>query len=342
MIASSRPSGAAVVLLGLAAANLAALWAALVLGELAVGPIEALRALTVPAAERVGTTFVVTDLRLPRALVAGLAGAALGVAGTLLQGITRNPLAAPSVLGLTQGASLAAVVAVVFVPTLGMDTVSLLAFVGAGAASLLLYLLAWRGGLPPSRLLLVGIGLAAIGTALVTLTITIGDLHRVERALVWMMGSVQGAEWSSVTALAPWVLVVAPLTLTGARALDVLGLGDDVARELGASVTRTRATLMAGAVALTGAAVAAAGTVTFIGLMAPHLARRLVGPRSDVLLPTSALVGALILIGADIVARTALAPIELPCGVVTAVLGAPFFVYLLLRQPTRAVGSTPA
>lgn len=324
---------ALVVLAALGTANAVVLLAALVMGEYGVGPVEALQTLLTPGGDRVGSAFVVVDLRLPRALVAGLAGAALGIAGALLQGVTRNPLAAPSILGLTQGAALGAVLALVFAPTLSTGVVSLLALLGACGASALLYLLAWRGGLPPARLLLVGVGLAAMGTALTTLAVTVGELHRVERALVWMMGSVHGSEWSDVRAMAPWVLLVGPLTLSGARALDVLGLGDDVARELGASVARTRALLLAAAVALTGVAVAAAGTVAFVGLMAPHLARRLVGPRAAVLLPATGLLGGLLLIGADLLARTVLAPVELPCGLVTAVLGAPFFLYLLLRRP---------
>lgn len=325
--------GAPTVLALLAVANGVLLLGSLVLGAYGAGPGDVIQALLSGGAGPEGVGFIVFDLRLPRALVALLAGSGLGMAGALLQGVTRNPLAAPSILGLSQGAAAAAVAGLVFAPGLSTGAVSALAFAGSAVASLLLYLFAWRDGLAPARLILVGVGLAAIGAALTTLTVTLGELYRVERALVWLMGSVHGSGWTEVRALAPAVLVVGPLAWAGSRSLDVLGLGEDVAQELGSRVVRSRVVFLGAAVVLTGASVAAAGSVAFVGLMAPHLARRLVGPRMSVTLPATALMGALLVVAADMVARTVFAPTELPCGIVTAVLGAPFFLYLLLRRP---------
>jgi len=251
--------------------------------------------------------FIVRDLRLPRTLVAIGAGAGLGAAGAILQGILRNPLAAPGVVGITQGASLA----VVFT------------------------LVAWSGIPSPERLILVGIGVAALATALTTVLITLGDLDRVQSALLWMVGSVHARQWGDVGVLLGWLVVLLPLALLATRTLDSLSLGDEVARGLGCRVGRARGSLLALSVALAGSAVSIAGAIGFVGLMAPHLARRLVGPVHGASLPAAALVGALLVVGGDLVGRTVAAPVEIPCGIVTAVVGAPYFGYLLYRGRRR-------
>lgn len=283
--------------------------------------------------------FVVRELRLPRALVAMLAGAALAVSGALFQGLTRNVLAAPSILGITQAAALFAVATIVLFPGLPPGALSIAAFAGAATGAGALWGLAWRDGGSSARLILVGVGIAALATAGTTLLVAYGNIYRVERALVWMMGSVNGRGWMDLSVLAPWLVVLLPAALLGGRALDALAMGTDLATGLGRNVARDRLVLLAVAVGLAGAAIAVAGGLIFVGLIAPHIARRVVGPSHTSLVPVTCLVGASLVGGADLAARTALSPVELPCGIITSVLGAPFFLYLLFR-PSEAQGAT--
>jgi iron complex transport system permease protein len=276
--------------------------------------------------------FIVNTLRLPRMLVAAMVGVALGLSGAILQGLTRNPLADPGIIGISAGAGVVAVVLIVVVKDVPAGVIPLAAFGGAALTAALIYLLAWRRGDSPIRLILVGIGLSAIFGALTTLLITFGDIYDVQRALIWLSGSVYGRSWSEFWSLLPWVAVFAPLALLLARPLNALNLGEEVARGLGSPVVFHRGLLLATAVALAGSTVAAAGTIGFVGLMAPHLARRLVGPDHTGTLPTAGVLGGLIVVAADLVGRTIVAPIELPCGLITAGIGAPFFMYLLWRQ----------
>ncbi|HMQ30601.1 MAG TPA: iron ABC transporter permease [Chloroflexaceae bacterium] len=276
--------------------------------------------------------FIVNSLRLPRMLVATLVGTALGVSGAIMQGLTRNPLADPGILGISAGAGLVAVTLIVAVRNVPAGVVPLGAFGGAVTVAALIYLLAWRGGDSPLRLILVGIGLGAVCGALTTLMITFGEINDVQRALVWLTGSVYGRSWAELWALLPWVALFTPLALLLARDLNALNLGEDIARGLGSAVGLRRGLLLLAAVALAAASVAAAGTLGFVGLMAPHLGRRLVGPDHSGLLPTAGLLGALLVVAADLVGRTIIAPVELPAGLVTAAIGALFFIALLWRQ----------
>ncbi|HEY9890090.1 MAG TPA: iron ABC transporter permease [Candidatus Obscuribacterales bacterium] len=276
--------------------------------------------------------FVVHTLRLPRALVALLVGMGLAIAGTILQGLTRNPLAAPEIIGINSGASLVAVAVIVLLPGVPIALLPVAAFAGGLGAAIALYLLAWNQGSAPVRLILVGIGLTALTGALSNLMITFGEINAVSQALVWLTGSVYGRSWEHLWPLLPWLVVFMPLSLVLARDLDTLTLGDNLAQGLGSRVEWTRSILLVCTVALAGAAVATAGTIGFVGLMAPHLARRLVGPSHAGLLPAAALTGACIVELADLVGRLAFAPIELPCGLITAVIGAPYFLWLLYRD----------
>jgi iron complex transport system permease protein len=257
---------------------------------------------------------------------------ALGISGVILQGLTRNPLADPGILGISAGAGLVAVTLIVVVKNVPAAVIPLAAFAGGAIVAGLIYVLAWRGGDSPIRLILVGIGLSAIAGAATQLMITFGDPYDVQRALIWLAGSVYGRSWDEFWPLLPWILVFVPLALLLARDLNALNLSEEVARGLGSRVPRQRGLLLLTAVALAGATVAAAGTIGFVGLMAPHFARRLVGPDHRGLLPTAGMLGALLVVGADMVGRTILAPIELPAGLVTSAIGAPFFIYLLWRQ----------
>lgn len=311
-------------------------------GEYPIPPLDVIRTvlhMEPPAASGASFddyNFIVNTLRLPRMLVAALVGLALGVSGTILQGLTRNPLAAPGILGINAGAGFVAVTLIVVFENVPAGVIPLAAFGGAVTVALLIYLLAWRGGDSPIRLILVGIGLGAVTSALTTLMITFGDVYNVQRALIWLTGSVYGRSWDEFWPLLSWVLLFAPLAFLLARDLNALNLGEDVAKGLGARVEVRRGLLLLASVALAGATVAAAGTVGFVGLMAPHISRRLVGPDHVGLLPTAGVVGALVVVAADLVGRTILAPVELPVGLVTSVVGAPFFIYLLLHQRGKA------
>ncbi|MBX3010982.1 MAG: iron ABC transporter permease [Caldilineaceae bacterium] len=320
------------VLLLAVAATLAIMVINIGVGEYPIAPLDVIKTVFHLPTDNKDFNFIVNVLRLPRMLVAALVGLALGISGTIMQGLTRNPLATPDILGISAGAGLVAVTLIVVVQDVPGGMIPLAAFGGALLVAVLIYLLAWRGGDSPLRLILVGIGLGAVTGALTTLMITFGDVYDVQRALIWLTGSVYARSWKEFWALLPWILFFVPLAFLLARDLNTLNLGEEVARGLGTRVAWQRALLMVTAVALAGATVAAAGTIGFVGLIAPHIGRRLVGPDHIGLLPTSGVLGAFIVVAADLVGRTVFAPIELPCGLITAAVGAPFFIYLLWRQ----------
>lgn len=316
-------------LLALAALTVVAMVFTLGTGEFPIPPRDVLRALLGRGTAE--QDLIIVTFRLPRMLVAFLVGLGLALAGAILQGLTRNPLAAADVIGVSAGANLAAVTLIAFVPAAPAFLLPLGAFAGGLVATLLIYLLAWNRGSSPVRLVLVGIGIAAAAQALVTVVITAADFYVVNQAMIWLAGSVYGRTWAHVKLLLPWLGVFVPLALGLARHLDALHLGDDLARGLGARVEQQRGLLLLTSVALAGGAVAVAGNVGFIGLMAPHMARRLVGPLHRNLLPVAGLMGGLVATVADLLGRTLFAPVDVPVGVITAAVGAPYFIYLLYR-----------
>ncbi|MGI0484067.1 FecCD family ABC transporter permease [Pantanalinema rosaneae CENA516] len=279
--------------------------------------------------------FIIYTLRLPRTLVAFMVGMALALSGTIFQGLTRNPLADPSIIGINAGAGLVAVAVIVLFPAAPVYILPIAAFSGALLMSALIYSLAWKGGSSPTLLILLGIGLAAIATAFTSLMITFGSIYDVSQALVWLAGSVYGRTWEQFLALLPWIVLGIPIALLSSRQINVLNLGDDVAKGLGSRVEWQRALLILVAVALSGSAIATAGTIAFVGLIAPHAGRQLIGANHHNLLPVTTLLGGLLVTLADLIGRTVFAPIELPCGVVTAAIGAPFFLYLLIRNRSK-------
>ena len=301
-------------------------------GEYPISPLSVIKTLLGFDTSNSDYGFVIYTLRLPRVITAFLVGMALAVAGTILQGLTRNPLAAPEIVGVVAGAGLAAVTLIVLFPAIPVSLLPIVAFAGALIAALLVYWLSWNGGSLPIRFILVGVGIEAIASAFTSLMITFGNINDVSQALVWLAGSVYGRTWEHIQALLPWLIVLLPLALVSARELNTLNLGDEVARGLGSRVEWQRGLLLLISVALAGASVATAGTIGFVGLMAPHLARQLVGTSHESLIPTAALLGGLIVALADFLGRSLFAPIELPCGVVTAAVGAPYFLYLLYRN----------
>ncbi|MFN6501565.1 MAG: FecCD family ABC transporter permease [Nostoc sp. DedQUE01] len=321
-----------IIVLCLALAIVVAMVMNLGRGEYPIAPGDIVKTLLGLDTGNPDHTFVIYDLRLPRTLVALMVGVALAISGTIFQGLTRNPLADPSIIGINAGASLAAVSVIVLFPAAPIYTLPLSAFTGALLMAVLIYSLAWNNGSSPILLILMGVGLSAIASAITSLMITFGQISDVSNALVWLAGSVYGRTWEQVFSLLPWLIIFIPMALTSARHLNALNLGDDVAKSLGSLVEWQRGLLILVGVALAGAGVATAGNIGFVGLIAPHLGRQLVGTTHEALIPTSALLGGVIVVMADFLGRTLFAPIELPCGVVTAAIGAPYFLYLLIRN----------
>ncbi|MEH2049971.1 FecCD family ABC transporter permease [Nostoc sp.] len=320
------------VLLVVLLVTLAVLGMSLSLGNYPIPPADIVKAVLGLPTQDPESPFVVVTLRLPRVLISWLIGVGLGVAGAILQGLTRNPLADPGIIGVNAGAALAAVTLIVLFPAVPTMYLPLAAFGGAFVVACLIYLLAGTGEKSPLRLVLVGVSLAAIMGAFTTLMLTFGKISSVSRALVWLAGSVAGKSWEQLWQLLPWLVVFVPLALLLARELDTLQLGDAVAKGLGSRVTWQRSKLLLVSVALAGSSVAIAGTIGFVGLMAPHLARRLVGSVHQKLLPVAALIGGLLVASADFLGRTMFTPTELPCGLLTAALGAPYFIYLMYQR----------
>jgi iron complex transport system permease protein len=273
----------------------------------------------------------VRDFELPRILIAWLAGGSLAIAGAVIQGVIRNPLASPDIIGVTKGAGLAVVVVLLAYPSAAVSYLPAAAFVGGVVAMAIVYLLAYRKGTTPVRLALVGIAVAATFEAIIRY-VMIDKQQAVGTALVWLTGSLAHVDMTTVWEFLPWVLVLVPLCFAYSLKLDLLGLGDDLASGLGVSVERTRRTALLIAVMLASATVAVMGTIAFIGLIGPHIARRLVGSRHAVLLPASAGIGAVLVLVADAIGRGAHPPVEIPAGMITALIGAPYFVYLLSRS----------
>ncbi|MGD1920701.1 MAG: FecCD family ABC transporter permease [Pleurocapsa sp.] len=301
-------------------------------GEYPISPLDVVKTLLGLPTANGDYAFIINTLRLPRTITAFLVGVGLAIAGTITQGITRNPLAAPSIIGVNAGATLAAVTLLILLPNTPVSLLPFAAFGGALIVSLLIYLLAWQGGSSPVRLILVGIGFSLIAGALTDIMITFGEINTVSQALVWLAGSVYGRSWSQVFSLIPWIIIFSAIALLLTRELNTLNLGDEVARGLGSQVEWQRGLLLLTAVALAGSSVATAGAVGFVGLMSPHLGRQLVGASHEGLLPVSAMLGGMLVGIADLLGRVLFAPLELPCGIITAAIGAPYFVYLLISQ----------
>ncbi|MET4639898.1 ABC-type Fe3+-siderophore transport system permease subunit [Mycetocola sp. 2940] len=274
----------------------------------------------------------VMDTRLPRVLAAVLAGAALALSGTIVQAVARNPLAEPGILGVTGGAGLGAVVVITLAPVASFWLVTVGGLTGAALASALVFGLAASGGLNSQRLILIGIGVSAAAAALVSMLIISTDPYNGAKALTWLSGSTYGRTLPQLVPLAVALVVAIPVLGAVHRELDILAHDDDTPRLLGIRLGRTRLLLLSVGVVLAAAAVAAVGVIGFVGLVAPHAARALVGGRHHLVLPTAALLGALLVCVADTLGRTVIAPAQLPAGLLTALVGAPYFVWLLWRS----------
>ena len=285
------------------------------------------------------TETIILDIRLPRVILAGLVGAALAIAGATYQGLFRNPLADPYLIGVAQGAALGAVVGFLLPfdgHGMGFGIIPILAFSGALLSVAIVYSLARVGKtLPMTTLILAGVALGALWGSIVSyLVITSGE--KMHGIIFWLMGSFSLSEWSEVRVVLPYVVVGIVVILLYSRSLNVMQLDEEQAQQLGINVERVKLILIAAATLITAAAVSFVGTIGFVGIIIPHAVRLVWGPDHRFLLPLSVLTGAIFLILADLVARTVLAPTEIPTGVITAICGAPFFLYLLRRRK-RAV-----
>ncbi|QWC84635.1 iron ABC transporter permease [Nocardioidaceae bacterium] len=316
----------------------AAVVASVVLGARDVGPTEIWNGLRGGTAT-VGEAAVFS--RLPRTALALLVGGALGLSGAVMQGVTRNPLADPGILGVTGGASLFVVVGIAYFSLGSASSYIWVAILGAGASATLVYAVAStgtgrRGGPSPLRLALSGAVTAAAAASLVT-AVLLPRTDVMTQFRFWSVGGVGGGTWSSISLVAPFLLAGAVICLMTAPALDALALGDDMAAGLGTNVVRARLVAGLGAVVLAGAATAVAGPLVFVGLVVPHVCRLLVGERHIWLLPTCVVVGAALLVLSDVAARLVIRPAELDVGIITALVGGPVFIWMVTRMRTRAL-----
>jgi iron complex transport system permease protein len=330
---AARVRRRALLTVGIAAAVLAVFLLSLMIGNTFYGLDKVVRVVlgeTVP-----GASFTVGELRLPRAALGLLSGFCFGIAGVTFQTMLRNPLASPDIIGISSGASAAAVVGII-VFSLGETAVSLLALVAALLTAGAIYLLANRRGFAGTRLILIGIGVAAMLDSVVSYVLSRAASWDLQTAMQWLTGSLNGASWEKAMPVALACAVLVPVLLLHERHLGALRLGDDSASALGVRVQRTRVVLIVCAVALLAFATAATGPIAFVAFMAGPIAARIVGPGASLALP-SGLIGALLVLSADLVGQFAFEN-RLPVGVITGVLGAPYLVYLLIRS-NRTGGS---
>lgn len=277
---------------------------------------------------------ILFSIRLPRVLVAALIGMALGASGAVLQGVLRNPLADPYILGISSGASLSAALGLLSgFYIFGRFSIPLTAFIGASIVSMIVGAFGWkRGGLWPERLLLAGVGLGFLFSAVLMLIMSISTDEGLRRAVLWIFGDLSAADWSLIPYGFIFIISGLFISISRAKALNALILGDELAHSLGFSVYKERLLLFASIALMTAASVSLGGMIGFIGLLMPHIVRYLAGADSRILIPASAICGGAFLCTADLIGKSIMAPMEIPSGVVTAIIGAPYFLYLLRRK----------
>lgn len=273
--------------------------------------------------------FTLMEYRLPRAVLAILLGGALAISGVLVQSVVRNPLASPDILGINNAAGLVAVSVLMFLPNLAFYWMPIFAFLG-GVLSFAILWIVCGFNFRPIKMAIIGVALSALWAA-ISHYLMLTNPVEINTAMLWLTGSLWGRSWSYLNVVLPWLVVLLPLPFIFCRDLDTLGLGENKASTLGVTVNKVQISVLVLAVALSTTAVAICGPIAFLGLVAPHLARRLVGGRHRTLLPAALIIGALLLQLSDILARVIDPPTELPAGILTAIIGAPYFFYLLMR-----------
>jgi iron complex transport system permease protein len=281
--------------------------------------------------------FVLFSVRLPRIVITLLAGMALALSGAILQGVTRNDLADPGIIGINSGAGVAISVFFLYVPIDAGSFIYLLpvvAFIGAFITACLIYLFSYSKseGLQPVRLILIGVGFSMALSGTMVLLISSSEREKVDFIARWLAGNIWGTDWPFILALLPWLLVLIPFTLFKANRLNILNLSETTAIGLGISIEKERLLLLLTAVALAAAAVSVTGGIAFIGLMAPHIAKTLVGARHQLFIPLAVFIGGWLLLFADTIGRNIVEPEGIAAGIMTALIGAPYFIYLLLKK----------
>ncbi len=275
--------------------------------------------------------FILNEYRIPRTLLGILIGSSLAISGSVIQGVIRNPLASPDVIGITKGASLAAVIIIMIFPSAPLFVLPLGSFIGALTISIILSVLISKFDVKGSKLALIGLAIGAICTAIVQFLLIRNPLDA-NNALLWLTGSLYGHNIASFYSLLPWFIITVPIVLLLGYQLDILNLGDHVAIALGARVKILKMTLLVLAVMLAGASIAVVGGISFLGLIAPHIARQFVGHKNIHVIIMSGLVGAILLTFGDGLARGIQPPLDIPVGVVIAIIGAPYFLFLLRKM----------
>lgn len=281
--------------------------------------------------------FVLFSIRLPRLIITVLAGMALALSGAILQGITRNDLADPGIIGINSGAGVAISIFFLFFP-IDVGTfvylLPLVAFIGALITAGIIYVFSYDriSGLQPVRLVLTGVGFSMALSGLMVVLISSAEREKVDFIVKWISGNIWGSDWPFILAILPWLVILIPFTLYKANRLNLLGLSEPVAIGLGVSIEKERLILLVTAVALAASAVSVTGGIAFIGLMAPHIAKSLVGPRNQLFIPVAILIGGWLLLVADTVGRNIVEPEGISAGIMVALIGAPYFMYLLLKK----------
>jgi iron complex transport system permease protein len=306
------------------------------LGVVRIAPLDVLKTMIGMGTAR--DHLVLFDFRLPRMILCLLIGAGLAVSGAILQGVTKNELADPGILGINAGAGLSVILFIYFfqgsmnsISSLGIFLMPLFALIGAVVAAFLIYVLAWKKGIDPVRLILVGIGVnSGFGAAIVIFQLKMNPQDFMQAA-VWLSGDIWGANWKFVSILTPLILLLLPIAYYKAHTLNILNLGDQVATGLGINVEKDRRFLLLVAVALSGFSVAAGGGIAFLGLVAPHIAKKVIGSKHQLLLPVTALLGSFLLLLADTIGKNLLTPTQIPVGIVVAIFSAPYFIFLLMK-----------
>lgn len=281
--------------------------------------------------------FILFSVRLPRIIITLLAGMALSLSGAILQGITRNDLADPGVIGINSGAGVAIAAFFLFFPIEAGSFVYLLplvAFVGASITACLIYVFSYNrnAGLQPTRLVLIGVGFSMALSGVMIVLISSAERAKVDFIAKWLAGNIWGTDWPFIYTLLPWLAILIPFTLYKANRLNLLALSEPVAIGVGVSIERERIVLLLTAIALASSAVSVTGGIAFVGLMAPHIAKALVGPRNQMFIPIAILMGGWLLLFADTIGRNLVSPDGIPAGIMVALIGAPYFVYLLLKK----------
>ena len=308
------------------------------MGSLSIEPYEVIQTLIGQGSK--SNEIAIFKIRLPRIVIAILVGIALATSGTILQGVTKNDLADSGILGINSGAALFVVIYIYImngnvydgISNLTIFTMPIVALAGAIFGAGLIYLLAWKNGINSSRLLLIGIGINIAFTSLLTIFQLKFTTQEFNRVMAWTSGSIWGSSWKYVLAILPFILIFMILTIYKSRYLDVLNLGDEVSIGLGIDVEKERRKLIIYAVILAGVATSVAGSIGFLGLISPHIARGLIGPKHKNLIPVASLIGVFILLVSDTIARNIIAPMEIPVGIVVSIIGVPYFIYLMLSK----------